>query len=834
MAPPAYSRRVSSRRLCWRAICIGGALVALVASMVDSRPTAAQGSGNLVTFPKRPVQSGRGVVGTSQPKQAGSEQMLVRANEINYDHTNDRVAAAGNVQIYDNGATLEADRVIYDQKTKRLHAEGNVKLTEANGRVTYGEIINLSDDFRDGFVDSLRLDAPDQTRMAAARADRSGGNITVLQSGVYTACEACADDPRKPPKWQVKAARIIHDQGEQMIYFEDARLEFFGVPLAYMPYFATPDPSAKRKTGFLIPTIGTSSRYGASLTVPYYWALAPNYDFTLTPKITSKQGPLVQGEWRHRLLNGSYTIRASGIFQLDPDAFAGTPGQREWRGDINTTGMFRINDKWVYGWDGTLISDKSYYQDYGFYKFAGMDLMRSTPDYVMSQAYLQGRGERSFFDLRALYFYGFTSVDDQKQIPIVHPVLNHEYVFARPVVGGELSIRSNLTSVSREGPAFEAVTALAATGQFCSIMNADTSLKTANNCILRGIPGNYTRGSTDLQWRRTIVDSFGQVFTPFLSARADVASVDITNSPGVSNFVQPGQNEVGRFMPTAGVEYRYPFINVQSWGTQTIEPIAQFAMSPNETHIGALPNEDSQSFMFDASNLFRANKFAGWDRVEGGGRLNVGAQYTAQFNQGGYLNVLVGQSYHLFGQNSFAVASPGNTGINSGLDKAASDYVARVTYQPNSQLQLTSRFRFDEGDLTTQRAEYEAAFNFERWTTTIMYGYYAPQPAIGFLESREGFTSTARFKVSPTWQTFGGIRYDLRNHQLNETQIGMGYVDDCLILAVNYITEYRYNTTDAHNHTVMLQMSLRTIGGTSTRQGLANLSNLPGIPGAAR
>ena len=56
--------------------------------------------------------------------------------------------------------------------------------------------------------------------------------------------------------------------------------------------------------------MGTSSRYGASLTAPYYWALAPNYDFTLTPKITSKQGPLVQGEWRHRLLNGSYTVRA--------------------------------------------------------------------------------------------------------------------------------------------------------------------------------------------------------------------------------------------------------------------------------------------------------------------------------------------------------------------------------------------------------------------------------------------------------------------------------------------------------------------------------------------
>ena len=230
--------------------------------------------------------------------------------------------------------------------------------------------------------------------------------------------------------------------------------------------------------------------------------------------------------------------------------------------------------------------------------------------------------------------------------------------------------------------------------------------------------------------------------------------------------------------------------------------------SPNETNIGALPNEDSQSFIFDASNLFRANKFAGWDRVEGGGRLNVGGQYTAQFNQGGYLNVLVGQSYHLFGLNSFAVASPTNTGLDSGLDKARSDYVARVAYQPNSQLTLTSRFRFDEGDYTLQRSEYEASFNFERWTTTVMYGNYAPQPAIGFLDEREGITSTAKFKVSPNWLTFGGVRYDLQANQLNETQIGMGYVDDCLILAVNYITEYRYNTNDAHNHTVMLQFSL--------------------------
>ena len=99
--------------------------------------------------------------------------MLVQAREIDYDYTNQRVSAVGNVQIYYGGSTLEADKVIYDQTTKRLHAEGNVRLTEADGKVTYGEIMDLSDDYRDGFVDSLRLDTPDQTRMAAARAERT-------------------------------------------------------------------------------------------------------------------------------------------------------------------------------------------------------------------------------------------------------------------------------------------------------------------------------------------------------------------------------------------------------------------------------------------------------------------------------------------------------------------------------------------------------------------------------------------------------------------------------------------------------------------------------------
>ena len=73
------------------------------------------------------------------------------------------------MQIYYGSATVEADQVTYDQKTKRLRAEGNVRLTEPDGKITYGQVIDLTGDYRDGFVDSLRLETPDETRFAAAR-----------------------------------------------------------------------------------------------------------------------------------------------------------------------------------------------------------------------------------------------------------------------------------------------------------------------------------------------------------------------------------------------------------------------------------------------------------------------------------------------------------------------------------------------------------------------------------------------------------------------------------------------------------------------------------------
>jgi LPS-assembly protein len=785
------------------------------------QPLLAQSVSNLLHFPTRPPQP-------KKPPAPSDAPMLVQATEIRY--AGDSVSAAGNVQIYFRGATIEADQITYDQKTKRLRAEGNVRLTEPDGKITYGQLIDLSDDYRDGFVDALRLETVDDTRFAATRADRAEGNYTVLQNGVYTACEACKDDPKKPPLWQVQAGRIIHDQDEKMLYFEDARLEFFGVPLAYIPFMSAPDPTVKRKSGFLFPTETYTSQYGLGVTIPYYWALAPDYDFTFSPTITTMQGPLLQGEWRQRLEDGAYWVKAAGIFQLDPGYFAARDGPTSptadtFRGAIQTAGQFALGDKWVWGWTGLLMTDTQFLYDYQLSQIvAAYDPFNAAVVSTgVSQLYLTGADDRSFFDIRSIYYYGLSEFDVQNQIPIIHPVLDYSSVLPQQLLGGETSYKFNLTSLTRQSADFDAITQTAAEDNLCT--SGVAANITRADCVLRGIPGNYTRVSGEVDWRRTLVTNEGLMITPFAQVRGDIASLEVESQPGVSNFITPGESEPARLMPAAGVTYRYPFIDVEPWGTQTVEPIAQLIVRPNETEIGNFPIEDAQSLVFSDANLFSIDKFSGWDRIEGGGRVNAGLQYTAQINQAGSINVLFGQSYQIFGLNSFAVADINNTGLESGLDKTVSDYVGRVTYQPNDVYSFTVRGRFSSGGFdpgiganvapfTPERLEFETRANFDRWTVQALFGDYAAQPEIGFLNRREEIMGGLTFKVTQNWLLLGSARYNLSAGTFDQARIGVGYIDDCFMLTLNYVSYYYYTTIQppVQTNVFLLQLSLRTLG----------------------
>ena len=475
-----------------------------------------------------------------------SAKMLVEADELVQNSKDDTVSAVGNVRIYYDGRTLEADRVIYNRATKRLFAVGHAKLTERDGTVFHGEKFDLTDDFREGFVDSLRVDTPDKRHFSAPRMERIGGETTVFDKGTYTACDSCKDDPEKPPLWRVRARRIIHKNDEQMIYYEDAYLEFLGIPVAYVPVLSAPDPTVTKKSGFLAPVAVYRSELGYGAAVPIFFNLAPDYDLTFTPTVYTGQGFFASGEYRQRFANGLFYLRASGIDETNPGAFPLAPygaGTHALRGDVETRGDFSINDQWKYGWNIAALSDKYYLRDYAI---PSATISSNYFSESISTIYLTGQGDRSFFDLRGFYIEGLSSHDIQAQQPIAHPVLDYNRQFdVDPAkthgIGGDIDVDFNLTSLSADSAAYQQVgpRTLDSTYNLYDVCTHYTPGTTpGTSCLLRGIGGDYTRATAQVSWQRKLIDPIGEVWTPFAFARFNGETLDLntTNSyPFLSN-----------------------------------------------------------------------------------------------------------------------------------------------------------------------------------------------------------------------------------------------------------------------------------------------------------
>jgi LPS-assembly protein len=849
-------------------------------------------------------------VAAQQPGQAKS-RLLVDAKEIVYDNDRELVQAKGDVQLYYQGRTLEADRVTYDRKTKRVYAEGNAKLTETTGQILYSDRFELTDDFRDGFIDSLRLVAPDKQKITAARGERIDGETSVFELGTYSSCDTCKDNPEKPPLWQVKARRIIHKNSEQLIYFEDARLEFFGLPVGYIPFFSAPDPTVRRKSGLLAPRYYRSTSLGYGLSLPVYFALAPNYDLLWTPTGYTKQGMLNQLEWRHRLETGVYNIRAAGIFQADPGAFLGSPfgpnkasytlsstangvpnftlskvDKRVFRGSVETTGKFLINQNWTFGWDVAVTTDKYFLPQYRVRSEAAqLNFFKET----VSSLYLRGKTDKAYFDLSSYYIQGQTSSDWNKQIGIVHPSLDYNRRFNPSGIGGELTIDVNAASISREQADYVGLPA-AINGQRFGSSKASPSTwfggpSIANfggvgtfykgcveynraNCLLRGIAGNSNRASATISWRRNFIDPLGQVWTPFVHAQVDAVNYSLSGTSSVaaalntysnshqSNFLQ-SSDSFARAMPTIGLEYRYPMVATSSFATHLFEPIAQIMASPNESKIGKAPNEDSQSLIFSDSNIFSINRFSGYDRSEGGIRANVGAQYTATFNNGGYVNILAGQSYHLAGRNSFSAYGTQtqtdvlNVGLNSGLDKTRSDYVARFAVSPAKGMTFITRGRFDEASLKLKRFEALGSFTTGPVSTSLTYTRQDAQPDLGFTRRREAVSVSSYVRLPENWFVSGSLLVDLDQYITDRDtaalngltsykktlfrptamSLGVGYTDECTTFSLTYIRSRSadLSATKATGNAFWLRLELKHLGQVNYRSSFGVTPTVDGV-----
>ena len=725
---------------------------------------------------------------TLQPNIPDDSKLLLAANELVYNNDNETVTARGAVQINYGGYKLVAREVVYDQKTGRLKARGNIELVEPTGNRVYGDEMDMSDDFANGFINALRIETTDLTKLAATSGERVNDEEMILNHAVYTACTPCATNPTHRGIWEVKAERVVQNGRTKTIRLERARFEMFGRPIAYIPVLEVPDHTVKRKTGFLFPQFRMSQKLGFGVTTPYYIAIAPDMDATLSPSILTNQGFLMEAEFRKRFHSGEVTLRAAGIRQMNAEDFTANTSDWEedgFRGMVASTGHFQINPRWTFGWKVMSQTDNNFSRTY--------EIKGHEDSTFTNQGYLSGLGRRNSFDLRAFYFdvQDADPIDKAERQQAIAQTLDHEYIVPEPVLGGELSVTTNITNIDRDLP-----------DTYTTIHGVDR---------FRGLEGGMTRLTSEVEWKRQIVVPGGLVLTPLLAARGDVHRLDMRPPAGYAGSFEP-DGSASRSMLTAGLEARYPVLVTTDYSSHLFEPVAQLYVRPDEDHAGGLPNEDAQSFVFDATNLFERDKYSGFDRIEGGTRANLGLRYTGTFDNGVLLRSIVGQSFHLGGVNSFATPDLVNAGANSGLETDASDYVGMAGIDLPNGISFSTSARLDKDNLSLRRSDASLRFDGSNFETEITYTRIGAQPLYGLTETSSEVQGAAAFRFRDYWSVFGSVTYDIGNHVVSRNGIGLSYDDRDTVFSIVYEQTRDKSSSQANDWSIGARLMFRTIG----------------------
>ena len=400
-----------------------------------------------------------------------------------------------------------------------------------------------------------------------ARRRNGGGQIEELGKVVYSACDLCKTDPRKAPTWQIKATSATRDLQHKMIEFTNPRLEFLGVPVFYSPFLTEPDPSVKRQTGLLIPSIGSTSHLGFFIAQPYFITLGPSADVTLTPIIAAKEGPALKADYRQAFNDGQLNINLSG-----------GRAEGDFGNSIFSNGVFDLNQDWRAGFSYNHASNPTYLNDFS--------ILPNTA-YLASNVYLEGFSSGAYARIDAQTFQGLVASINQNELPIVAPYGQYHFVSDQDSIGGQFRIDATAFNVYR---------------------NVGTS--TLRAAVIPGyavpfmLPGGIT----------------GKARFELVAAGYDASQLD--QQP---NYSTVNQASAARAEPYGAVYLSWPFIRpAGNYGTQLIEPEVQLVAAPNIgiSQNNVIPNEDSLDLEFSDANLFDFNRYPGIDRLGGGSRVD--------------------------------------------------------------------------------------------------------------------------------------------------------------------------------------------------------------------
>ncbi len=706
--------------------------------------------------------AGAGAAQTRMPSQTiapvkQDAPVYYQADTAEYDREPGVVTLTGHVEFWQDARMLLADKVVYNRVTDIATATGHIVLLEQDGQTVFADQAELSGGMKDGVLTGMRALLAENGRLAANGVRRTDGRINELARVVYSTCDLCTTDPSRAPLWQIRAAEAVQDTENKMIEYHDTIIDFFGVPVLWLPYLTHPDPSQKRASGLLTPSFGLSKHLGGFLAEPYYWVIDGQSDATITPTVATRNGPAVELGYRRRFNDGTLSINAS-IANHDGEAGA----------HLFARGSFAIDETWRWGFDVQRTTSLNYMRDF---RIAG------TQTVLTSQAYLEGFGQGAWTRLDARAYQALSTSIKRETLPYVLPRYQYSFLSEPTWLGGRFSVEAGAFNVFRY------------TGT------------------------NDQRGALGLAWQDGRIGRFGDVWD--VQLRVDGSAYWAHQYDQQPNFGSHGTVNAAQAMPTAAVKLNWPLMrDAGSWGVQMVEPIVQAIAAPQgSSYVRTLiPNEDSLDQDFTDATLFALNRFPGYDRLEGGLRVNVGLHANWTLPGGGAVDGLVGQGYRARSDKAFLT--------DSGMDKTASDIVSHLNFTPTGWFDITTRQRFDKTSAKVRFAEGLASWGpqYARFSAGYTYSltnpyFYFDTPGGSALATKPRNEGVLGFSATEgPWRVHGSGRRDLRQNKLVSLAVGGAYEDECFIFDVSFQRRYTSINNDHGASTILFEVTLKTIG----------------------
>ena len=717
---------------------------------------------------------------------------IILSDKVKYNKTKDYVESIGKTEIttsesykvdgqnifYDNKKGIiysTNDTVIYDKSGNQIYVEMFNYLVEKNLFFSKGKVKIIDNRDNEYFFSEIYIDEKtkkivgsdiksffnekpfggderNKPRFFANSGTIAEGN-TIFQKGVFTVCQYREKD--KCPPWEIRAKKIEHNAAKKTIYYEDAVLKIYDFPIFYFPKFFHPDPTVKRKSGFLIPTFRDNSTVGYSATLPYFWAISDSKDMTITPKLYGEENILVLNEYRQAFKKGFLFVDTSYTEGYKKTNNKKLPGSRShFFSKFNID--FAENEEYVSNLEINIqrVSNPTYLEVHKI----NTDLVDYNNKILQNEIKYEFQGKENYFGLTGSVFEN-TSITGRERYEYIFPNINFERNLISNDKIGILDFNGNAFAKNYK------------VDQETKFLVNDLNWKSRSFVSLGGIESrfegiikavNYEADNAD----KYKTDGFNSELSSAISYNAELPLIKRDKS----------NSRIGFLIPKFSLRH-----------------------APSQ-----MRNIDDDDLRLSYSNLFSLNKNSQIDVIEEGTSATLGFEISSNDINANNLgdkkySVSLGQVYN-FEESPLRPRK-------SSLDQKTSDLVGETYFKLNENFSISNTFSLDHNFNTINYNNMEAKLILGN--TNFNVKYLEENNHVG---SNGYIRSDVSIDLNDTSELTFDIKKNLETDSTEFYNLAYSYINDCLKAGLVFRREFYSDRDIESSDSLMFKVSLLPFG----------------------